>query len=72
MICSYTSSGSCRLLTLTDNSLDGALPAEWGGVKAFSKLTIMALNSNNFSGSFPESWAANTAFPSMRNSGNGM
>ena len=62
-----------RLLTLTGNSLEGALPEAWGGASsAFPKLSILALNGNRLSGGLPASWATPQAFPSMRGAGSGM
>jgi hypothetical protein len=61
-----------RLLSLSSNSLWGALPGEWGAGSAFPHLQILRLANNYFYGSLPGAWASAGAFPYMRGARNGM
>lgn len=61
-----------RLLSLSSNSLWGALPGEWGAGSAFPHLQILRLAKNYFYGALPGAWASAGAFPYMRGARNGM
>ena len=49
---------------LSDNALNGSLPAAWGSNASFPALIFANLSNNRISGSIPDAWYTNTSFPS--------
>ena len=52
-----------RTLSLTDNDLNGTLPASWGSqAQAFPSLTVLDVGLNNLTGALPSTWCG-SGFP---------
>eukprot|EP00887_Chlorella_sp_A99_P007439 scaffold2.g7439.t1 len=54
-----------QTLDLSNNSLSGPMPPEWGNPGSFPELVDFLVNNNQLTGPFPESWGIGPAFVSL-------
>lgn len=51
---------------LSNNSLAGTLPEQWGTPGSFPKLSVLSLDRNNLTGGIPDIWGAEKAMTELQ------